>query len=101
MCFQLGDISPFYLSAAEKERRKSDIELDENATKKYSRSFLIDQIKEKTGLQQVRGNLKEVQETAAKLNILIQFTTKKVLEGWVGKPKGMMQILWERGFFYP
>ena len=93
MCFQLGDIGMFYLSAGEKERRKSNIELDENVTKKYSQSFLIDQIKEKTGLQQVRGNLKEVQETAAKLNIPIQFTTKKVLEGWVGKPKGMMQIL--------
>ena len=101
MSFQAGDSGPFYLSAEERERRKNNIEINKNVTNKYSRSFLIDQIKEKTGVQQVRGNLKEVQETATKLNIPIQFTTKKVLEGWLGKPKGMMQILWERGFFDP
>ena len=22
----------------------------------------------------------------------------KIMEGWIGKPKGMLQILWEHGF---
>ena len=58
----------------------------------------MDKIKQKTGLQQICENLKEVQESATKLDISIDFITKKVLEGWVGKPKGMLQILWERRF---
>ncbi len=28
-------------------------------------------------------------------------TTETILEGWSGKPKGMLQILWERGFIDP
>jgi hypothetical protein len=27
--------------------------------------------------------------------------TKSIKEGWVGKPKGMLQVLWERGFIDP
>lgn len=101
MIFEPGDAGPFYYSNDEKERRKNDIETNEEVRKKYSRAFLIDKIKEKTGLQQVQGTLKEVQESATKLNIPIDFTTKKILEGWAGKPKGMLQILWERGFLDP
>ena len=52
-------------------------------------------------MQQICENLKEVQESATKLDIPIDFITKKVFEGWVGNLKGMLQILWERGFLDP
>ena len=52
-------------------------------------------------MQKVQGNFEEVQKIAMNLNILTKTTVKKVLEGWVGKLKGMMQVLWERGFLDP
>lgn len=30
-------------------------------------------------------------------NIDVNTTTVNNIPGWVGKPKGMLQILWERG----
>ena len=52
-------------------------------------------------MKKVRGNLDEVQKLATNLNIPTKATSKKILEGRVGKPKGMMQVLWERGFLNP
>jgi hypothetical protein len=31
----------------------------------------------------------------------VEEETEEVVEGWEGKPKGMLQILWERGFIDP
>ena len=47
MVFLPGDSGPFYLSADERERRRNDIETNDDVTKKNSRRFLIDIIKEK------------------------------------------------------
>ena len=101
MTFCDTDIGPFYLSEDEREKRKYDIETNEEKEIIHTRAFLIDQIKEKTGMKKVRGNLDEVQKLATNLNIPTKTTSKKILEGWVGKPKGMMQVLWERGFLNP
>ena len=101
MTFQEGNSGPFYLSEEEKIKRKYDIETDKEKEIIHTRACLIDKIKQKTGMQKVRGNLKEVQKIATNLDIPIKATTKKILEGWAGKPKGMMQVLWERGFLNP
>ena len=97
MIFKESDSGLFYLSKEERQRRKFDIQTNEEKTVKYTRSFLIDRIKEKTGLQQIRGNLDKVQKIATKLNIPTEIHIKKILEGWQGKVKGMMQVLWECG----
>ena len=49
------------------------------------------------------GMLKDVQALCLEHNLSIEFTCKKVQEGWSLKPKGMMQIqiLWERGYIDP
>lgn len=49
----------------------------------------------------VKGNLKEIQALATQLQIPIEFERNKTEEGWRSKPKGMLQILWERGFIDP
>ncbi len=45
--------------------------------------------------------LKEIQEMAAARNIPLSIVEDDVVEGWVGKPKGIKQVLWERGLLNP
>ena len=47
------------------------------------------------------GNVRELRERAANHNIPIEYDIDVIDEGWFGNPKGMAQILWERGFLDP
>ena len=40
--------------------------------------------------------MRELQKIATKKGISSHTTEKVVEEGWVGKPKGLEQVLWER-----
>ena len=45
------------------------------------------------------GNLVQVQKLARERNIpIIKENIPKIKEGWETKPKGLLQVLWERGF---
>ena len=46
----------------------------------------------------MKGNLKKFQEVAILNDIPIRHEIPIIEEGWVGKPKRMFQILYERGF---
>ncbi len=57
-------------------------------------------------LQRLRFNtrgktIEEVQELATSQNIPITVEENDIVEGWVGKPKGIRQVLWERGLLDP
>ena len=60
--------------------------------------MLINEIK-KTGYQ-IRGHLsKDKLERIAQLkNVELTYEYNVKKEGWMGKPKGLLQILWEHGF---
>ena len=45
--------------------------------------------------------IKEVQELATSQNMPIRVEENDIVEGWVGKPKGIRQVLWERGLLDP
>ena len=45
--------------------------------------------------------IKEVQELATSQNLPITVEENDIIKGWVGKPKGMRQVLWERGLLDP
>ena len=45
--------------------------------------------------------IKELQSIAATNGISTHIEMDNVQEGWVGRPKGMQQILWERGLLDP
>jgi hypothetical protein len=47
------------------------------------------------------GNKKELQKRCSEAGVPVQIATEKVTEGWEGKPKGMLQILFERGCIDP
>ena len=102
MSFQPTDPGPFYLLPEEREARRNDVRSNDTQKKKYTKRQLCDKIMEKTnGLTKPKGNLKEIQQVAVQLNIPLDYTRSKVIEGWQSKPKGMLQILWERGFINP
>ena len=48
----------------------------------------------------VRGHCgrEELEQKAKKYNIKLTNEVELVEEGWLGKPKGLLQVLWERGW---
>lgn len=66
--------------------------------KMYTQSKFVDLIKEKQNIPYVRVNLKEIQQQACILHILLKYKKPVIVECWVNKPRGMLQVLWERGF---
>ena len=48
-----------------------------------------------------KGNLKKITDLCTQNNISLTKETSVIDEGWVNKPKGMLQILYERGFLEP
>ena len=101
MQYEATDNGPFYLSQEKRLEQMYDRELNEIEKKKYTRAQLIDMIKEKTTLPNIRGTLKEIQQLATDNAILLEYERRKMQEGWMHKPKGSLQILWERGFIDP
>ena len=98
---QFDHSGPFYLSDEEKTAKRFDRESGEIEKKKHTRSQLIKMIQEKSPLTKPNGNLKVIQALAVRLKIPIEFERNKTEEGWSGKQKGSLQILWERGFLDP
>jgi hypothetical protein len=46
----------------------------------------------------VSGTVLQLKEIAQRNNIPLVFEQQEILKGWQGQPKGMLQVLWERGF---
>ena len=49
------------------------------------------------GISTMGKNKRELVELCQHHNIAIKKAVEKVKEGWEGKPKGLLQVLWERG----
>jgi hypothetical protein len=99
---QPGD-GPFYLSKEEKmEKRYDKVEETGQFTDKLV-AELKQEIEERTGTElgtKKRWKLPELQDMARRQNppIDVKKPKMKTTAGWMGKPKGMLQIAYERGF---
>ena len=40
----------------------------------------------------------EINEIVTENGIELTYDEPEVIQGWVGRPKGMLQVLWERGY---
>lgn len=97
------DIGPFHLTPGERVLRRDDIFHDEWTEKDKPLPMLIKEIREKTRDQpnylkngdKTRLNVAKL--AAIELTIPLKYREQKIDEGWCGKPKGLLQILWERG----
>ena len=98
MAFQEEDDGPFYLSENEKNIRRYDTFVGNHKVCNKTKRRLLDELKEK-GFQ-VKGyySRNDLENHARQYNIDLTYLSQKKIEGWVGKPKGLLQILWERGY---
>ena len=65
-----------------------------------TKSELITHLKQ-TGITEPRGTKKQLQERCRNLNIPTTASIQVVKEGWINKPKGAIQVLFERGWIDP
>ena len=103
--FRMRDKGPFWMDAIEQARTKYSTftKLGKKDLNKPELQILIRLKKfqqHKSGSEDiiVKGTKKELVELANKLGIDVQKETKIYTNGWLGKPKGMRQIAYERGF---
>ena len=46
----------------------------------------------------VTGTVAQLKDISQRNNIPLVYNQQEILKGWEGQPKGMLQVLWERGF---
>jgi hypothetical protein len=96
MVFSTTDDGPFWMEAAEREKKRKDAVIPNKFVKrKCTKEELIRKLQEK-GVNGT-GNMKNLQRLCRNMQISLVETTPKTQLGWEGQPKGMFQILWERG----
>jgi hypothetical protein len=79
---------------------KFDFVRGETTTKKRKKDALEKDLRAKE--VKARGNRKDlIVKLCDQTDIPHEITTTKIKEGWAEEPKGMLQILWERGFIDP
>ena len=107
--YQKNDAGPFHLSQEEREKQKwfrKTHNLEEKSLSKFElRVGILNKLKKSMNDDGkdiiVRGNLKQLQQRAEKMGIKTTKKIKKRKQGWMGQPKGMKQIAYERGFIPP
>ena len=100
MQFSEIDIGPCYLNDKEREERRNDYDTGKVRVKDVLKSNLVKELKRR-GIKDPRGDKSKLQQLAKDHNVSIIFKEKIIEEGWVGKQKGSLQILFERGWINP
>jgi hypothetical protein len=86
------------MTVAQPENTRLDRHTGDKKTKKCTRLQLVEKlVQDERGIPQGRisyGTAKDICETRG---IPTTYEEGTVIEGWLGKPKGQKQVLWERG----
>jgi hypothetical protein len=96
MVFTESDPGPSWLGEKEREKQCHDSILEEGMVRRrLKKEELVRKLNE-TGVTST-GNLATLQKLAMKKGIpLYEENLPKIRQGWQGKQKGILQILWER-----
>ena len=99
LIFKAEDNGPWYLSSQEQERQRHSRPTGKRKRIKRSKKMLVDAlVAAGIILQQQRNHTKKELQDFARNNGVDLFEDKElVVPGWEGQPKGLMQVLWERG----
>jgi len=98
MVYSENDVGPFDMTPEEREGKWNDIDTgriknDVKLTKHELIKLLNNQ-----GVLNPKGRRTKLAQQCEMLGLPTQKCIKIIKEGWVGKPKGALQILYERGF---
>jgi hypothetical protein len=97
MNFTPDDSGPFWMTPEEKEIARHDItDAAKKKIRKYTKKELEQKLLEKN--ISTKRKLSVLQAACQNNGIPVEEEISRVVEGWEGKPKGMLQVLWERGF---
>ena len=101
--FQKNDEGPFWLKGEEKENRRWDRYTGKKKTKVLSVRELMTEIHSNMpalAIKDLRNkNKSDIERLATGLVIALRYEYNEVKDrGWEGQPKGLLQILWERGW---
>jgi hypothetical protein len=99
LVFATSDVGPFWMSADESELNRKDHLTTETIKRFRNKSNLLKDLQAK-GVS-ATGMKDELQVLCKNKDIPIVEQLDEVVEGCEQKPKGMLQILWERGFIDP
>ena len=100
MQYKDSDAGPCYFSADERKERKLDIASGKKRDKIMTKSILIQKLKD-VGITNPSGTRSELQSQCISLGIPVKVEEQVIIEGWMRKQKGAMQILYERGWLNP
>jgi hypothetical protein len=99
MHFVEGDNGPFWMTLAQQAKTKHDRHLGTAKTRKKEKIELLKDLRQSghdtTKQQYLKADLLAL---CGQRNILVTVEECQVKEGWLGRPKEMLQILWERGW---
>jgi hypothetical protein len=99
MHFVASDIGPYWLTTEERELNRTDRPTGKKI-KRFRNKRDLQKDLEAKGVT-AKGAKYELQALCKNKDIPIEEEIADVIEGWEGKAKGMLQILWERGFIDP
>jgi hypothetical protein len=99
--FVESDVGPFWLSQQEREEQRYDQVIQGTTTKRKLRKCELVKKLAEEGIV-AAGNYNAIAKIATERNVpIFEQDLPKIREGWVGKPKGIYQVLWERGWLDP
>jgi len=99
MQYKIGDPGPFWKTTDERTNNMHDTIMEGTVTKKRTKNELIKAISDGfPNYNLPTNNIKDIQAHATSLGIPVEYEKQKIKEGWLGKLKGMLQLLFERGF---
>jgi hypothetical protein len=99
MHFVEGADGPFWMMPAQRLETKHNGQLGTAKSRPKTKIKLLKELHQSGYDTTKQRYLKEdLVALCGPRNIAITVEEQKVKEGWLGKPKGMLQILWERGW---
>ncbi len=99
MYFLVGDDGPFWMTPALRAETKHDKQLGTAKTRNKLKIELLKDLRE-SGYDTTRQRFlkEELLALCEQRNLPVTIEEAEVKDGWLGRPKGMLQILWERGW---
>jgi hypothetical protein len=102
MVFSSTDVGPFWMTPAERESKRMDTTRgNTEVTREKTKAMLYQELQAAgVALPKFVNKItkKAMIDIANSKGIPITTTAAKIEQGWVGKAKGMFQVLWERGW---
>ena len=96
--FKSTDNGHFYLSEEKKAEQKYDRPTGEQRTRVKTKYELLQHLKREGFKDRVLHTMEQLNTHTNRLHVPLEITEDVIKLGWVGANKGLLQVLWERGF---